>query len=111
MDRQKPAHHPHLPCRLWHDSFVLPDESGQDPRRRGTRLRGVGDTRIRQRAVCAEGQHPADPARPARSGYAQTPPLAQRAGHRRQRRGQDTQFCAAEHPDRKHQLCHNRPQI
>ena len=27
MDRQKPAHHPHLPCRLRHGSFALPDES------------------------------------------------------------------------------------
>ena len=35
----------------------------------------VGYACIRQRAVCAEGQHPADPARPARSGYAQAPPL------------------------------------
>ena len=33
VDGQKPAHHPHLPCRLRHGSFALPDESGQDPRR------------------------------------------------------------------------------
>ena len=64
-----------------------------------------------QRAVCAEGQHPADPARPPWFGYTQAPPLSKCAGHRRQRRGKNAQFCAAEHPDHKHQLCHNRPQI
>ena len=111
MDRQKPAHHPHLPCRLRHGSFALSDESGQDPRRRGTRLRGVGDTRIRQRAVRAERQHPADPARPARSGYAQAPPLPQRAGHRRQRRGQNAQLCSSQYPDRKHELRHYGPKV
>ena len=111
MDGQKPAHHPHLPCRLWHGSFALSDESGQDPRRRGTRLCGVGHTRIRQCAVRAERQHPADPARPARSGYAQTPPIPQRAGHRRQRRSQNTQLCAAEYPDRKHELRHYGPKV
>ena len=111
MDRQKPAHHPHLPCRLWHGSFALSDESGQNPRRRGTRLRGVGDTCIRQRAVRAEGQHPTDPARPTRSGYPQAPPPPQRAGHRRQRRGQNAQLCAAEYPDRKHELRHYGPKI
>ena len=42
VDGQKPAHHPHLPCRLWHGSFALSDESGQDPRRRGTRLCPLG---------------------------------------------------------------------
>ena len=41
----------------------------------------------------------------------QAPPLSKRAGHWRQRCGQNAQLCAAEYPDRKHQLCHNRPQI
>ena len=111
MDRQKPAHNSHLPCRLWHGGFALPDESGQDPRRRGTRLCGVGDTCIRQRAVRAERQHPADAARPARTGYAQAPPIPQRVGHWRQRRGKNTQLCAAEYPDRKHELRHYGPEI
>ena len=31
---------------------------------------GVGYACIRQRAVCAEGQYPADPARSSRLGYA-----------------------------------------
>lgn len=92
MDRQKPAHNSHLPCRLRHDSFALPDESGQDPRRRGTRLCGVGHTRIRQCAVRAEGQHPADPARPARSGYAQAPAAPSTCWSRRQRRSQTRSF-------------------